>query len=990
MKRLFVGVVMAVSAIPAIAQKANSFDVSVFEYSRLSGIANKQQVKATQTKLQSAFPGFMFSTDQLSGLANDIFGSSMQVQGATNAEKASYIMDGKMKDLGVSSSEWVKTNEYDAGFASYIHYIQSIYGHTVAFSRMSFRFTPDGAIQRIMMNIYGRPQQGVTPAISSTAVLTTKGMTTDLDGVNISNKSVDNNWVWFPVPTNTGYQLHPAWAFTVTGTDKSNENLPVELTGYIDANTGDVLYRTNAVKETINRAVKASVYKNGLTNPASLEGLPYIQHKIGTTIINANDTGFFTNSSLSPTKVDTVKLMGTWSTVRNLTGTGAIPTFIDTIVANGSTYVFPLTSPSSESHVNAYYHTTRMHDFVKARIPSTITGIDVALNTIVDVVDANGCNAFYGGNAINFYAENSSCNEFAKIGDVVYHEYGHFVTDKIYTKIKGSGMSNGGLNEACSDVWAMSVTDDPVLGKGAFKSGGNIRTYNSTPKIFPKDVTGEVHANGEMIAGSWWDVRVNIGNLDTMTRLFVKTYNDVPDGPNGTETDVFHKVLVSALINDDDDANLANGTPHFVQITQAFGRHGIFLFGLAAIDHKDMDPQPIGTPITVKANVTTSSAHKDDLYFQSMKMVYRNHYASTTWDTVSMTNAGPGATSGTDFTAQIPAQPLAAIVDYYFITYDIAGNPAYTFPNEFNTYLDANQVTIPYQFAVGVYKVKGFDFENDEYNDWQIGTATTDNATSGKWIRATPIASYWKPNGSSLSFISQTGNDHTTGGGQCLVTGNATSTSADYNTADVDNGTTTIITPPLDLGNYMYPVIEYYRWYSDDRGGRDSDPRTDSWRVQIKDPNAFIWKTIDQTYQSDYSWRRRMFALLEELPNTKIIQMKFIAEDLGTATQNNVEAAVDDIFIYDIFPTGVNNPQVANKFNIFPNPANNSLNISLSNPVDGTMSLYDMTGKQVASQNMSATVTAYTFNTSGLASGQYMIMVQTANSIQTHKIAIKH
>ena len=52
---------------------------------------------------------------------------------------------------------------------------------------------------------------------------------------------------------------------------------------------------------------------------------------------------------------------------------------------------------------------------------------------------------------------------------------------------------------------------------------------------------GEVHADGEIIAGAWWDVGVNFNNVQQRLDLctdFTATI-DYPDGQEGQLTDIF-------------------------------------------------------------------------------------------------------------------------------------------------------------------------------------------------------------------------------------------------------------------------------------------------------------------------------------------------------------------------------------------------------------------------------------------------------------------
>ena len=84
------------------------------------------------------------------------------------------------------------------------------------------------------------------------------------------------------------------------------------------------------------------------------------------------------------------------------------------------------------------------------------------MQTNIDVTGS--CNAYYDGSSINFYAQGGGCHATANLPDVVYHEYGHAINNGRYNG--GSGMWNGGLNEGYADIWALSLTEIPVLGYG--------------------------------------------------------------------------------------------------------------------------------------------------------------------------------------------------------------------------------------------------------------------------------------------------------------------------------------------------------------------------------------------------------------------------------------------------------------------------------------------------------------------------------------------
>lgn len=977
MKKLLLALGLAASFSPAIAQQYDhAYEYSVFSDYRFLKPVDNSAILATREKLKNLFPGWKLSADKLDGSFNDIYGKAVAVPGNSITEKVQYCLNNQLRNLGVDASEWKQANAVAASHAQYVYFSHEINGRKVIFSSLQFRFTPDGKLVRIKMNSYGTPATGVTAGLSQADAMRTKAMTNDLSALNVTNKTIGNDWVWFPVPSDGKYSLHPAWPFSVAGTTK--ENFPVAFTGYIDAINGELLYRTNEIHEAFDLKVKGDVNKTNLATPPvfTSEGLPNLKVVIGATTYYTDDTGLLAVPALTPSLNATLYLDGRWSTVRDVTSSGTIPSFTQAFAANGTTYLYPTTAPSTRRHVNAYYHVNVVHDFMKKFFPTStgFTALDAPLPTVVDV--AGSCNAFYNGNSINFYAAGGSCNSFAEIGDVVYHEYGHGISGRFYNFINGSGgMNNGALNEGCSDVWAMSITNDPILGRNAYTGGGNIRTYNGNPKVYPTDIVGEVHGDGEIIAGAWWDVAQNIGSLDTMTQIFSKTYFDAPDGPTGTEGKVYHDVLISALMNDDDDANLGNGTPHFEAIIRAFARHGILLLSDAVLTHTEVPHQQSGQDVTINAKLTLTEPD----FFHQLKMFYRNRTNTPAqWDSVVMVDNG-----GFNFSGTIPGQPSATIVDYYFVADDPLSVSSFGFPGGYSSSANPVQVGIPYQFGVNLRPVTGTDFEGT-LTGWILGGVVGDDATGGQWIQAVPVASFYN------TLPVQTGADHTSGTGQCLVTGNAPNITAGSNNADVDGGKTTVMTPVFDLTGYANPVIEYYRWFSNDRG---SNARSDMWVTQIHAENSPLWKNVESSYQSDYSWRRRVFAVSEYLTSSKV-QMRFIATDAMSSSlpnngQGTVEAGVDDFFIYDAWTSGVDN--VASlKAAVYPNPADDKISIVVPQGAKGTITLYDLSGKAISSQPMTDGVQQYSINTTALAAGQYLLTIQTGKTIQSNKVVVGH
>ncbi len=792
----------------------------------------------------------------------------------------------------------------------------------------------------------------------------------DLDGITITSAEITGNWAWFPIPSANGYTMHPAWPFKITS--RVQGSVPLKLTGYVDAVDGTVLYRTNEVKETgYDLTVKGVVYKNGTLNPSSVEALPNLGLTIGATTYFTDTTGKYADTSISLPLPTAIPLAGRWSTVFDSV-TGLIPTFFDTVLTPGTTFMYPTTAPCSGRHINAYYHVNRVHNFMKGYFPS-FTDMDFSLPTNVDLTSGT-CNAFYTGTDINFYAADATCNSFSEIGDVIYHEYGHGISDHFYTVVSGATLVNGALNEANSDIWALSITRHPVMAENAFVGyGGFIRRYDMTPQVYPLDLNtsllADPHQNGQIIAGCWWDLGAAVGSIDTMTRLFTDVYYDVPDGPDGTEGDVYQTILVDALMADDNNSNLIDGTPHYAQIVAAFAKHGIYLERDATLTHTELGNQLQGVPIPVSAHLSLGSA----TYFHDLTMYYRINGAGA-WTPVVLTN------SSMNFTGTIPAQDFGATVEYYFIVHDGLGYPNAFFPITCNPAMATSQVTIPYQFGVGIGAVDSNNFEASAAG-WGIGGNAGDNATDGLWHQGVPMPA-------TIFFTAWPDQDHTTGSGKCLITG----AGALFSGTGVTGGTSTVLTPVFDISAFTNPVVEYYRWFSNEQG---ANFKNDPWIVKMNDGAGGAWQTIEKTYQPDVAWRRRIFAVNTYLPGASHIQLKFFASDSllmswDSNGQSTTVGAIDDFFIYDKKDVSAVGDAQMLKANIYPNPANDVVNIILSEGGNGTISCYDVLGQKVAELTTSTGRTNYSFKTKELAAGTYNLVIQTAKSIQSKKIVVAH
>jgi len=231
------------------------------------------------------------------------------------------------------------------------------------------------------------------------------------------------------------------------------------------------------------------------------------------------------------------------------------------------------------------------------------------------------------------------------------------------------------------------------------------------------------------------------------------------------------------------------------------------------------------------------------------------------------------------------------------------------------------------------------DMESDP--GWTVG-APGDAATTGLWIRAEPV-------GTAVNGVQvQPEFDHTPDPGSlCFVTGNA-APSDPVGTADVDGGATTLLPPVFFAVGFINPVIEYYRWYSNNGG---ADPGTDFWRVDVSNDGGVNWTPVENTNLTDANWRRVAFMIGDLLPPTTSMRLRFIASDVRTSSL--VEAAVDDFRLLALpattgvesrsrpRPLGFRLPQ--------PNPFSRltTLRFSLSEPARVSLEIHDVSGRVI-------------------------------------------
>ena len=190
------------------------------------------------------------------------------------------------------------------------------------------------------------------------------------------------------------------------------------------------------------------------------------------------------------------------------------------------------------------------------------------LNRRLDITvnEPGSCNALSDGDALHFFGA-GACENAARVTDVVLHEFGH----SFHTQAHLAGAFSSSLGEGLADFFAANVTGDSGIGRGLNFDDVAVRDLEPDRR-FPDDISGDDHVTGLIVAGALWDLRKRFlaefggGGVSPIESSYLGVVEHATDLANA---------YVGALIGDDDDGDLGNGTPHQCSIEQAFSAHGL-------------------------------------------------------------------------------------------------------------------------------------------------------------------------------------------------------------------------------------------------------------------------------------------------------------------------------------------------------------------------------------------------------------------------------
>ncbi len=888
-------------------------------------------------------------------------------------DKARFFITTELKGftLPLENLKFQQTNETDKYY--YVRFTQQYKDIALWNASLQVVMTKQFEVVGFTMDVYNHEAIAVEPLINQNQIV--GYMTANIQGT-VETTAIEGLKI-LPIPAENGYEYRLVYEGMIDVT--SEEGSPEKLYTLIDANTGIVYYRQNRIHRYEPPVQGEWTFMgNATTNandPAELTFLPNMR-----VVVNGEEYKTDVNGRLNIEVADsttaTVYMQGDYCTVyeganRNSSN---IPSYEVTLYNDVQQIVLP--EDADVIAVSAYKSVNTVHDWTKVWLPAGMTSLDYSMPTHIDRTDGT-CNAFADGSSINFFRQGGGCWSLALMADVIYHEYGHNINSAFYNFL-GSAFFNGALGEGYADVWGLSLTHEPILSRGYQIGASNsfIRRYDIDPKIYPQDLIGEVHADGEIIAGAWWDLGQRIG-MNEMFEIFINSHFGAPMRGDGEEGLLFSDILFQALIADDDNGNLADGTPNSEAIIESFALHGIKLQLIAEVEHDSTPFASAGEVVQIDFTVNVDFNYLPFIDGTVVKHKKRGTSSYTEADAYSFDNNDL-------YTTWIVTESKGTIIDYYI---------------EVQSNIDAVPVIVPvgvtnvefpnltYQIMVG-YEEKIIDGFSEVDHGWTIG-APDDDASTGIWEIGTPNPTFNDAGGE----VQMSTDNSDTEDNMCAFTGNANGGNG-LGGNDVDDGKTTLFSAIYNIKGYDAPAISYHRWYSNNQG---ANPGNDFWEVFVSGDGG-PWVQIENVNITDHSWRFASIRLKDHVEAENTVQLQFVASDpliLDAGLQFDggsiVEAGVDDIVVYDIVDeVGIDNFDLVDDLvKIYPNPATEVLNIVNTNLGEGvaTIQLFDLAGKQVY-QAEGIQLQNHQLNTSDLQQGVYLIRVTFKNQMQQQKVVI--
>ena len=433
---------------------------------------------------------------------------------------------------------------------------------------------------------------------------------------------------------------------------------------YLDAATGDPVAREQLL-HFASGTVKFHVPQRGPLGTYLDLPAPRLNVFVNGAAATTSTLGALNFADGAPAAV-VAGVAGGLVTVINEDGTSAVKDLA--LPAGGSAVWADPNTEVVDAQLSAYVHANVVKEYIRPLAPD-FAYLDQNLLVTTNIADV--CNAFSDGDSINFFSSGSGCENTGRISDVIYHEYGHSV--HIQGLIEGVGAFDGSLSEGIADYLGATITGDPGIGRGFFTDTPNDALRDLDPQgsewRWPDDLTGEVHDEGRIIGGTLWDLRKALvaklgaqAGRNQTDHIWFQSIHRAVDIPT---------MYPEALLADDDDGNLENGTPNECEINLAFQAHGLLGAGSLNGEVLQSATGPGGTPV----QVMLTGGNKACVDLSPVGAELRLRVAGSADEAVVDMDQTKGGFSGL-----IPPFPDGTLAEYQIVV-NFSDNSSGSFPN---------------------------------------------------------------------------------------------------------------------------------------------------------------------------------------------------------------------------------------------------------------------------------------------------------------------
>ncbi len=400
---------------------------------------------------------------------------------------------------------------------------------------------------------------------------------------------------------------------------------PTTWQAVVDAKSGRVLEMLDLNSYA---QVTGGIYPTTNTDTEVVSGLPFANVTNGSAKVtdatgNYTYSGGTATSTLNGKYINMVDNCGAISLADSSTGNLAFGT------SGGTDCTTPGVGGAGNTHAtrSGYYHLTNINRKAAGFLPgnSWLNG-----NLTANMNINNTCNAYWDGTSVNFYRSGGGCSNTGEIAAVFLHEWGHGMDTN-----SGGAASDKGTGEAVGDTFAFLETKNSCIGPN-FQPGvtcancttctgvrdvQDFSTLGTKTIAKPSTVTDnngincdryrcpyyqffifgayqgpmgyEGHCESYIASSANWDLAQALvshygttAGWSAMDSIWYKSltpsksaYRVASGGKcnpsaavDGCAASNWYTVFLAA---DDDDGNLANGTPNGCRIWDAYTAHGI-------------------------------------------------------------------------------------------------------------------------------------------------------------------------------------------------------------------------------------------------------------------------------------------------------------------------------------------------------------------------------------------------------------------------------